>query len=364
MVATHLFLDSDYTSGVKFRTAYLISPAVQADALKILAQKGYKSGGKTNRAFGIWSAVSRGVLTAEQVMSAIAAQTGRYLALRKGSCTVRSVGDAVGLLENFGAGGWHGPLPHPDPARPEKLYVYTQKVEDVWQAAKASPAMPQRRFYRWTITAWVSEEAATFHWHGFSHGTRMNDQGEQVLEQFPFWDYVDDAIDNLALALDATWAPVHLPNLVYKKLWNLFEDDPDHTWRHIDVNAERDGVAFDAASSPAVKSAALDLDLGGLRALTKRLARAVVKSSDYDLEHEQDKYERSLLKTMIQECGTKSYAFSVGRKGANRLAHMRFYMGTEARKGKRRPQHVLAHVLCYLEAGGTVRGAEFLLKHI
>jgi hypothetical protein len=236
-------------------------------------------------------------------------------------------------------------------------YLYVHEEVDWFAVGSGATAKHDKRRVRWMMVARIAATHASFHWHGFSHTSSPPVDGAKVkIETFRYWDIVDAAIASLEGKLGATWPPVHVPDLVYRKLWKRFLNVATHKWEHVGVNAERDGVVLNTRSSTAIQ-------MDGLAALTRALAKQVVKKLP-NVKKSEDEIERTLRDGLIRDWGTKIYTFQLDTVAGGKVLRMRAYMGQSYTGHGRRPNTTLAHFYCYSKYGGSSHAAVELAKHI
>ncbi|NJL40351.1 MAG: hypothetical protein HC899_29105 [Leptolyngbyaceae cyanobacterium SM1_4_3] len=137
-------------------------------------------------------------------------------------------------------------------------------------------------------------------------------------------------------------------------------------WRHLRIRADNRGVALNAHSTGAFDQE--KLQMRGLQALSKQLASSALSSLKIQETAELvSSVESSLLRTLIQEWGTKSYEFSLDgvpetenkRIGLFR-AHCYFANGPSPS-----PQDSLQHLHCFTgNYGGSSQALNFLLSEL
>lgn len=361
-----VFVDTGITDKQEFLRAFLHSGALNGRARSALAKRGYKSGDREEQVEGILEALEDGDITHQDIVRVSVAQSMGYLAIRTGSCDRVKLQNAAALATSFGS-GWYGPLDGSSDT--ESLYVYVKKVTD-WYVVAEEDGTPEhaRRYIRWIVTARITDTHATFHWDGFTRAATKD--RVHLPESYSYWERIDGIIDELSNRLNAKWKKPNLAKLVYERLWKRYGMKPEaYNWKHLGVNAERDGVSLNASSAKSKK-------VDGLLALASALTDLIIGAVDMTLKSKRDEIEYVLLMGIIKEWGTKSYTFVLDSRKGNRLFHGRFYLGNYHTKAsaalagngdaERSGAESLAHIRCLSpeKYGGSVPTARWLLKHV
>ncbi|WP_019500787.1 hypothetical protein [Pseudanabaena sp. PCC 6802] len=141
-----------------------------------------------------------------------------------------------------------------------------------------------------------------------------------------------------------------------------------YQWQHLRIRAEASGVALNARSS-----GSSDIDVRGLQALSKQLAKSAIESLKLEGSEDSERFsdvESAILRTLIQEWGTKSYEFRLDRldlssedelSSKEHVFKAHCYFG--AKPSSKTPD-IFIHLNCYLEYGGSHAALEFLINEL
>ena len=302
-----------------------------------------------------------GQLTSDQILLSYVKASRMWLSFKMGSySSLPRRGDAVSLLKGFGSSGWHGPIKDEEGFA---YYIRTQKIMEPLEIDNESEAVIRKRHYRWPVVAKISQEWMSLSWYGFSY----SDTASKRANQFPFWLYIHDIFDELESMTEATLVFPDLYQLVLGKLWNKYLNDPlysaGHDWEHLRIKAEASGVELNEKSY----DGHIEVDLKGLKALTKHLATSAIEALEIqDVSSDHDIVENALLKTIIHDWGTKAYEFSLERKEddlSQRVKKFKAYCNFGLRP-ELKNEDALLHLKCYSEYGNSNGALEFLLEEL
>jgi hypothetical protein len=284
---------------------------------------------------------------------------------------------ASSLLTEFGEEGWYGPIESSETSC--KWYIRTFKVpffEKTYQAegfseGEVAETVSSVASYqiRWTVLAEIGTGYAALSWNGFRRNELkpgLVDPKIESLMQFPYWYHIPTFFDELARQSNANWQHPILHEIVLQHLWDKYLTDSQYIWRHLRIRADNRGVALNAHSTGAFDQE--ELRMRGLQALSRQLASSALNSLEIAETPETiSSVESSLLRTLIQEWGTKSYEFSLDsysevestRVGLFR-AHCYFAIGPSSS-----PQDSLQHLHCFKgDYGGSSQTLKFLLSEL
>lgn len=314
----------------------------------------------------------------DEILLAFAQQPRKWLSIKLGSTEQYPISEpASRLLTEFGKEGWYGPIKDPEASR--RWYIRTSKVpffEQTYQAEGASEGEIAERAksvasyqIRWTVLAEIGSNYAALSWNGFRHNDLkpgLHDPQIESLMQFPYWYHIPGFFDELARQSKANWQHPVLHQIVLQHLWDKYLTEPQHIWRHLRIRADNRGVALNAHSTGAFDQE--KLKMRGLQALSRQLASSALNSLEIQETPEViGSVESSLLRTLIQEWGTKSYEFSLDElsdDGSKRIglfrAHCYFANGPSPA-----PQDALQHLHCFTgNYGGSLQALNFLLSEL
>ena len=268
------------------------------------------------------------------------------------------------LLYSFGAEDWYGPIENLE--RNAIYYIRTFRFPEPLERDHEG-IRTKYQYYRWPIIAEVRSNYVALSWYGFSYSNEIDKRANQ----FPFWTHIHQVFDELKDITKANWTEPDLYNLVLNKLWNKYLIDPvykdSYQWKHLRIRAESSGVALNAKTSPGI----VEIDVAGLQALSHRLATSALNAIDSDGNRNHDNsqqklVESAILKTLIQDWGSKAYEFSLerfyGDEGESDKV-FRAYCTFGLRKDLK-TEDALQHLKCYAEYGNSLGALEFLLKEM
>lgn len=371
------FIDKGFPDSKTFCTQFLYSPEFNLNALKSLT-KSKKNRSKYDLAVSITASLEDKIINPEEVLLAFVQQPRKWLSVKLGDFEKYPTSEpASRLLTEFGEEGWYGPIK--DPEASHTWYIRTFKVpffEQVYQAEGASEGEIAEQSksvasyqIRWTVLAEIGSNYAALSWNGFRHNglkPGLLDPQIESLMQFPYWYHIPVFFDELAKQTKANWQHPVLHQIVLQHLWDKYLIDPQYIWRHLRIRADNRGVALNAHSTGAFDQE--KLQMRGLQALSRQLASSALNSLKISETPEIiSSVESSLLRTLIQEWGTKSYEFSLDgiseskneRVGLFR-AHCYFAIGSSTS-----PQDSLQHLHCFTgNYGGSLQALRFILSEL
>ena len=342
------FVDPGLSKGKDFMRMFLQSPEFHIQTLKRLS--GIKS--QSSKAAIAWQLAERlqsGLIKSDHVLQAYAYQNRMWLSLKLGAPTSFPKAESPqDLLQEFGESTWYGPLTNPK--RDSSFYLRPFAFRHFIDTAAAR--------VRWMIIAEVDQSSVSLSWNGF---TTSSAEGAPRI-RFPFWNYISTAFSELENIVGGNWEYPSLNKLVLKDLWSSCIDDPDYKWQHLRVRAEASGVKLNASSA-----GVSDVDVKGLKALTRELARSAIRSVAINLSDEDiSRVENALLRTLVQEWGTNSYEFSLEKVTGWLTAEVQklrghYYFGL--RPGHK-TQDSLQHIRCYASGGGSANMRRFIIQQL
>lgn len=371
------FIDRGFLDSKTFCTQFLYSSEFSTSTLKTLVKQG-KTKPKYDLAVKLAASLESQTLDPEKVLRAFVQQPRKWLSFKLGHCTEYPVFEtANNLLTNFGQEGWYGPIKDQDSSR--QWYIRTCKVpfyEQVYQAEGVSKGEIAEQVnsvatyqIRWTVLAEIGTNYVALSWNGFRFNELkggLYDPQIESLMQFPYWHYIPSFFDELTEKCKANWQHPVLHKLVLQDLWDKYLSNPQYIWRHLRIRADNRGVALNAHSTGAFDQE--KLQMRGLQALSRQLAYSALNFLNIQESVEIiTSIENSLLRTLIQEWGTKSYEFSLNgisttdnqQKSVFR-AHCYFANGSSPS-----PQDTFQHLHCFTgNYGGSVQTLNFLLSEL
>ena len=365
------FIDKGFPEGKIFCTQFLYSPEFNLNTLKsLVASK--KNQQKYDAALTVAAALENQNIDPQKILLAFVKQPRKWLSLKLGGVKNHPpLKEASKLLTEFGYDGWYGPIK--DFETPRKWYIRTHKVpfydQQVYQAKEESKSVSKVATYhiRWTVLAEIGTNYIALSWNGFRHNDLkpgVCDPQIQALMQFPYWQHIPNFFDELMKECQANWKYPVLHSLVLQDLWNTYLTNPQYIWRHLRIRADNRGVALNAHSTGAYDQETLQMR--GLQSLSRQLASSALKSLNIEETSEIIRsVESSLLRTLIQEWGTKSYEFSLDKLSNDDTkpkylfrAHCYFANGPSPS-----PQDALQHLHCFTkDYGGSLQALNFLLS--
>jgi hypothetical protein len=375
---TEAFIDKGFSDSKTFCTQFLYSSDFTLGTLKALVKRG-KSKAKYELATSLAGSLESQQISKDEVLLAFVQQPRKWLSFKIGRCTQHPVhGSAEILLTEFGEEGWYGPIKDVDSSR--VWYIRTHKVpfyeQGISQAGEAlqgellrqSSSVATYRI-RWTVLAEIGVNYMALSWNGFRHNELRSSSVDPTVEslmQFPYWRYIPGFFDELSQSCSTEWQNPVLHKLVLQDLWDRYLNDSQYVWRHLRIRADNRGVALNVHSTGASDNE--ELQMRGLRALSKELASSALSSLEIQETSELiGSVENALLRTLIQNWGTKSYEFSLNRisKSIDKdkeifRAHCYFSLGASSS-----PQDSFQHLHCFTkDYGGSGQALRFLLSEL
>lgn len=371
------FVDRGFPDSKIFCIQFLYSSEFSVNTLKSLVKSG-KSQQKYDLAVSLATALENQTIDSEEVLLAFAQQPRKWLSFKVGNCEeYPTLTTASNLLTDFGEEEWYGPIKDLETTR--RWYIRTHKVpfyEQVYHAEGGSEGEIAEQAQsvaayqiRWTVLAELGTNYIALSWNGFRHNELkpgLYDQQIESLMQFPYWRYIPQFFDELAQQCKANWQHPVLHQLVLQHLWDKYLTDSRYIWRHLRIRADNRGVALNAHSTGAFDQETLQIK--GLQALSRQLASSALSSLKIQETTELvSSVESSLLRTLIQEWGTRSYEFSLdgmseteNKQIGTFRAHCYFANGPSPS-----PQDSLQHLHCFTgNYGGSSQALNFLLSEL
>ncbi|MFZ5896444.1 MAG: hypothetical protein ACOY0T_35650 [Myxococcota bacterium] len=347
----HVFVDNNFTHPDTFLRYFLQSLEFADATLRELSPTGVKSAPRDVKAARLVTMLQSGEITPETVLLALCQQPRDWLAVwNVEGVTCQDLNKPMQFLSTGGGDQWFGPVRTGEAC----WYVFTKYVRH----RDLDTSVPGGRWckIRWNLIAEVTTQYVALHWNGFTH---IEDVKRTTDTQFEFWRHIPAAVANLKDELGGTWKRPDLFSIVFDKLMEEFLESADPEWTHLRVRAELKGVAVNARSA-----GVREFNVDGLEALARRLAeRAITASGRTATAATVSAASKAVLKTLLQEWGTRSYAFRLKGKERAELdfeAHCYFGQLTDVKFG----QDTLQHVLC-LHNKLKSRGAlQFLLPYL
>jgi hypothetical protein len=371
-ISIEAFIDQGFPEGKTFCTQFLYSPEFSSNILRALSKSG---GNKTKYDLADSLAISlvNQTLSPEEILRAFVKQPRKWLSFKIGHCKKEPIFEpAKKLLTEFGKDGWYGPIGDQNSSR--KWYIRTHKVPFYEKTYKASESLgansisPVAEYkIRWTVIAEVDEHYVALSWNGFRHNELkdISDPELESLVQFPYWYHIPLFFNELSKECQADWQHIKLDQLVLYNIWDKYLGDSQYSWQHLRIRADNRGVALNAHSTGAYTPEGSDVR--GLQALSRQLAHSAIKSLKVtetpEIIHS---VENSLLRTLIQEWGTKSYEFSLDKKVDNKQESLfRAHCYFTSNGASSSPQDNLQHLHCFTQKyGGSSQALSFLLSEL
>jgi hypothetical protein len=389
-VSTNVFIDKGFPKGKVFCTNFLRSSDFSVEILKKLVSRG-KSNSKNELAESIAESLENQEISNDEVLLKFVQQPRKWLSFKIGKCkyypTCKS---SEILLTEFGDDDWYGPIKNSN--FPQTWYVRTLSVPFYEQGVYQADQHPANDFsinhatvatyrIRWIVVAEIGANHLALSWRGFSYNelTPGSVSSEvNSLTQFPYWTYIPKFFEEITKKCDTTWDYPLLHELVLKRIWDRYLNDPTYIWRHLRIRADNQGVALNVHSTGACDRE--KLQMRGLQALSKKLASTALSVISVQETPERiSLIESALLGTLIQDWGAKSYEFSLKRNwsvfyhedenvesyidNVNEhlfRAHIYFSVG-----GKMSCQDSFQHLHCFTQDyGGSNRALDFLLSKL
>lgn len=371
------FIDRGFPDTETFCTQFLYSSEFSLSTLKDLVRSG-KSRQKYDLAVNLSNAIETNAIDSNQVLLAFVQQPRKWLSLKLGHYTKLPIlKSAITLFTEFGDEGWYGPIE--DTITSRKWYIRSYRIpyyEQTYQTEGVSEFEIAERTksvatyqIRWTVIAEIGETYAALSWNGFQHNELTSDLFDpeiKSLMQFPYWLHVPKFFKEFEHECEATWKHPILHQLVLGDLWDKYLSNTQYIWRHLRIRADNRGVELNAHSTGAFEQE--HIQMRGLQALSRHLAYSALNSLNIqETPQVVNSVENSLLRTLIQEWGTKSYEFSLdkifssGEKQQSLFrAHCYFAEGPSSS-----PQDSFQHLLCFTKNyGGSSQSLRFLLSEL
>ena len=373
-MSTNAFMSDDYSSDQEFCIKFLCGSEFNMTTLRKLAPSAPSQEKKEEIALRITDALEKGKLTTNEILLTYVKQPRTWLSFKHGQYTcIPEFKTPTILLKEFGDEGWYGPIQ--DSHKPQKWYIRTQKIVDYFRKNSCEANSISERYIRWSVIAEIGHNYIALSWDGFTF-SQLTDNHIDAAGQFPFWVYIPCFFNELTDCFKGQWHQPNLHQLVLHQMWdkyiNTSANDFCYRWRHLRIRAESEGVAMNAHSSGVT-----EIDVMGLQALSRHLARAAVETLGFSNDVEKiTEVENAMLHTLIKERGTKSYEFSLDRdantneadtnclKHQERIEHLfkaHCYFGL---KPHSKTQDSLQHLKCYKSYGGSTGVLNFLLKEL
>jgi len=377
-ISVEAFTDQGFPGGKTFCTQFLYSPEFSSNTLRTLAKIG---GNKTKYDFAdsLAIAVVNQTIDPEEILRAFVKQPRKWLSFKIGHCKKQPIfRPAKDLLTSFGKDTWYGPIKDDNSSR--RWYIRTLKVpfyEKIHRAQITSESKisnstnPVSEYQiRWTVIAEIDEHYVALSWTGFRHNELKGDPSDSQIEslmQFPYWYHIPQFFNELAEECQADWEHISLEKLILQELWDKYLGDSQYIWRHLRIRADNRGVALNAHSTGAYTPEGSDIR--GLQALSRQLASSAIKALNVlETPAILHSVENSLLRTLIQEWGTKSYEFSLDRKSdadnkQKSLFRAHCYFTSNGPSSS--PLDYLQHLNCFIkDYGGSSQALSFLLSEL
>jgi hypothetical protein len=367
-MSINAFIDDGYTPGKEFCEKFLSSNEFTLTTLQLILS-GTSQLKKPDAVRRISDGLESLRLTPEDVLLAYVKQQRTWLSLKLGKYDITpNTRASASLLKEFGEDSWYGPIQEPNQPS-KKWYIRTHKIPHyVIRRTKTTSTLDQLNI-RWSVIAEVGQDYVALSWNGFSYSPQTT---EEQNTQFPFWKYIPDFFEELAIECQAQWEHPNLHKLVLDDMWDKYLNTTSYKWRHLRIRAEASGLAINAHSAGVE-----EIDARGLQALSQELSRTVLET--LGLANDSEKIintENVILLTLIKKWGTKSYEFQLDRKltlgeietekpkkdNLKCIFKAHCYFGL---KPYSKTQDSLQHLRCFLGYyGGSTAVLEFLLTEL
>ena len=370
MSGVKAFVDHGFTDR-DFLRQFLSSPEFTISTLKKLVPSAKANHKKEYLAYDIISALDNQLILESDVLLSYLEQPKQWLSFQVGKHLEEPKLDNPSfLLRNFGEEKWYGAIF--DAKRNKKLYVRIQKVPNPsFIGVGAAKTIDKSQNIRWMVVAEIDSGYVSLHWNGFSSSVYEDEDDTLKQNQFPYWEYIPKLFDELKKLFKGEWDYPNLYKIVLSDLWDKYLgkelDGFNYNWQHLRIRAEASGVTLNSRSA-----GSSDVDVRGLQALSKQLAKSAINSLEIDITEDSPKFsnvENAILRTLIHEWGTKSYEFRLDRlnkifqdkidKESIFKAHC--YFGA---KPESESPDTLMHLLCSKEYGGSAEILSFLISEI
>ena len=364
------FVDHGFTDR-DFLRHFLASAEFTTSTLKNLVPSAKASQKKEDLPYDIISALDNQLILESDVLLAYLEQPKSWLSFQVGKHSEDpELDDPSFLLRNFGEEKWYGAIF--DAERNKKWYIRIQKVPNPsFIGVGAAKTIDRSQSIRWMVAAEIGSGYVSLHWNGFSSSSYEDEDETLKQNQFPYWQYIPIFFDELKKLFKAEWDYPNLCKIVLSDLWDKYLGKElkgfKYNWQHLRIRAEASGVALNARSA-----GNSDVDVRGLQALSKHLAKSAIESLGIVITEDSPNFsnvENAVLRTLIHEWGTKSYEFRLDRlnnifqdkikKESVFRAHC--YFGA---KPESESPDTLMHLLCYKEYGGSAGILGFLINEI
>lgn len=375
MSGVKAFVDHGF-SGIEFLRRFLASPEFTTSTLKKIFPSAKTSQGKEGLVNDIISALNDGLISENDVLLAYIEQPKQWLSFQVGKHLEEpKLSDSTLLLRNFGEEKWYGAIFNKD--RNKKWYIRVHKVlNPSYIGSGEARRLDLTQNIRWILAAEIGDGHISLHWNGFSSSVYEEDDETLKQNQFTYWKYIPQFFDELKELFKGEWEYPNLYKLVLSGLWDKYLNKEvrgfKYDWQHLRIRAEASGVALNARSA-----GISDIDVRGLQALSKRLAKSAIESLGLKALDDSPKFfdvENAILRTMIRGWGTKSYEFRLDRRNvitSNEISEKEHkkelifkahcYFGA---KPKSDQPDALIHLHCYIEYGGSTGALDFLINEI
>lgn len=347
------FVYSGSEDEFSFCNAFFNSPEFTAATLqKILSY----SGSKEDLAFDLAERFTRNKISADKIIKYYAEQGRQWVAYKYGTLgklNTKNVAPISEYLSDFGKNGqWYGPVNLAD----NSSVFIKSSYNSFFQIIGSGEAKETiKALVRWPIIAKVNADYISFHWNGFSSNTA---ERIDTKTQFDFWNSVPQAFNEIEEIVGGEYEYPIVNKLILNNIWNKYLPNKEYEWKHLAVRAESAGVALNARSA-GVK----DINVKGLLALANRLSNSVVDGAKLCERCSSEKIklvseiENVVIKTLIQEWGTKSYEFSLDNKN-KRIFRAHCFFGS---KPGSTTQDQFPHFKAYKQYGGDSKIIDFLI---
>jgi hypothetical protein len=264
--------------------------------------------------------------------------------------------DPANLLYQMGEERWYGPLQSDDS---DSIFILRPHVVNYPAKEKPASGAPGVVNARWLVVAELHRDYVTLGWDGFSVRSQLGGKG---LTQFPYWDWIPKMHQELERLIGGEWGQPPLYELLIKRLWDEFYEDPESNWRHLRIRALQNGVSLNASGGLGKVS---EVNIKGLSALTNALALAVIHRLRLRREESLEAIERAITQTLIRDWGALSYEFSMDLGDELRASMRKELLKIHCYFGNRPKGHdidSLQHFRCFLEAGGSREIGALIVK--
>lgn len=375
MSGVKAFVDHEF-SGRDFPRHFLASPEFTNNTLKKIFPSAKTSQGKDGLVNDIIFALNDGIISENDVLLAYIEQPKQWLSFQVGKHLEEpQLADSTFLLRNFGEEKWYGAIFNKE--RNKKWYIRVHKVPNPsFIGIGEARRLDLSQNIRWIVAAEIGDGYISLHWNGFSSSVYEDNDETLKQNQFTYWKYIPQFFDELKELFKGEWENPNLYKLVLSGLWDKYLNKEvrgfKYDWQHLRIRAEASGVALNARSA-----GSSEIDVRGLQALSKQLAKSAIESLGLKALEDSSKFsdvENAILRTIIREWGTKSYEFRLDRRNVitgNEISDKEHkkefvfkahcYFGA---KPKSEQPDALIHLHCYIEYGGSTGALDFLINEI